>query len=83
MSGKTEQIIPGIYRHYKGQRYEVLGEGIHTETGELGVFYRAFENHPEGKHSKGDFFFRPREMFLEDVVLDGKTVPKFRLVIKK
>ncbi len=78
-----KDIEPGIYLHYKGQRYEVLGGGIHTETGEKGVFYRAFEDHPEGKYKRGDFFFRPKEVFLEDVLVEGRKVPRFRLVIRK
>lgn len=27
-----EDDIAGLYRHYKGNEYEVLGVGLHTET---------------------------------------------------
>lgn len=50
----NDTVIPGVYRHYKSQPfilggekvsydkiYDVFGEGIHTETGEVGVFYRS------------------------------------------
>jgi hypothetical protein len=31
---------PGTrFRHYKGGDYAVLGVGMHSETGEVGVFY--------------------------------------------
>ena len=34
-------IPRGIYQHYKGQQYEVLGCAHHSETEELLVVYRA------------------------------------------
>lgn len=30
----------GVYRHYKGGLYEVLGNAVRTETGEKFVIYR-------------------------------------------
>ena len=33
--------VPGIYAHYKGNRYEVLGVAHHSETEEPLVVYRA------------------------------------------
>lgn len=54
------KIEKGIYRHFKGKEYEVLGEAMHTETNEIVVVYRALY---------GDFglFVRPLEMFLSEV----------------
>ncbi|HPY43878.1 MAG TPA: DUF1653 domain-containing protein, partial [Clostridia bacterium] len=34
-------IHPGIYRHFRGRRYEVLGLARHSETLEDMVVYRA------------------------------------------
>lgn len=72
----TEKVIPGIYEHYKGGRYLVFGEGIHTETREKGVVYKPLYEvlDPE------EFQFRPSEMFLEQVEVDGQQVPRFKLV---
>lgn len=63
-------IRPGIYRHYKGNLYEVFGVARHTETEELLVVYRALY---------GEFgtWVRPLDMFQESVVFDGKSQPRF------
>lgn len=34
-------VSPGVYRHHKGQQYEVLGVARHSETEEEFVVYRA------------------------------------------
>ena len=37
-------MIPkGIYRHFKGSIYEVIGVAIHTETQDALVIYRDYE----------------------------------------
>lgn len=67
------RLVPGIYRHYKGADYEVMGLAHHSETEEALVVYRALY---------GDFglWVRPREMFMETVDIDGEPVPRFQLV---
>ena len=70
-------IKPGVYQHYKGSQYFVFGEGMHTETGEIGIWYLALENDKEGRYKIGDYFFRPKEMFLEEIV---EGVPRFKLM---
>ena len=37
-------ITNGIYRHFKGSIYEVIGVAIHTETQDALVIYRDYEN---------------------------------------
>ncbi|MCW8127005.1 DUF1653 domain-containing protein [Microbulbifer halophilus] len=63
----------GIYRHYKGELYEMMEVATHSETGEKLVVYRALY---------GDYgvWVRPLEMFAENVEKDGSLVPRFALL---
>ena len=63
----------GVYEHYKGRRYEVLGCARHTETNEEFVVYRAL-------YGDYDLWVRPKAMFLETVIVDGREVPRFGFV---
>lgn len=67
------EIKQGIYRHYKGNLYQVLHTARHSETEETLVVYRALY---------GDYgvWVRPLAMFCESVTIDGKTLPRFELV---
>jgi hypothetical protein len=59
-------VIGGLYEHYKGKPYRVLGVVRHSETLEELVHYECLYDNPDGK-----FWVRPRAMFEEDVVVDG------------
>ena len=63
-------IKPGIYRHFKGNRYEVLALARHSETEEWMVVYRALY----GEHG---LWVRPASMWLETVERDGNTYQRF------
>lgn len=63
----------GRYRHYKGQEYLVLGVARHSETGEELVVYR-----PD--YGDRGLWVRPKEMFLEHVEVNGKSVPRFEYI---
>lgn len=63
-------IPPGRYRHYKGHDYEVLGCARHSETEEEFVVYRAL-------YGERGLWVRPKAMFEETVLVDGKPVPRF------
>jgi hypothetical protein len=65
-------LVPGIYRHYKGQRYRVLGSARHSETLDELVVYQALY----GEHG---LWVRPAAMFIETVAVDGARVPRFAL----
>ncbi|PJA90130.1 MAG: DUF1653 domain-containing protein [Candidatus Magasanikbacteria bacterium CG_4_9_14_3_um_filter_32_9] len=63
----------GIYQHYKGNKYEVLGVAKHSETLEKMVVYKAL-------YGNNQIWIRPLEMFLEIVEKDGKKVERFKFV---
>lgn len=64
---------PGRYRHFKGNEYKVLGVARHSETDERLVVYRPL-------HGDGGLWVRPLAMFLEHVIHEGRTVPRFEFV---
>lgn len=63
-------VSPGVYRHYKGQQYEVLGVGRHSETEEEFVVYRAL-------YGERSLWIRPLAMFTERVEKEDGSVPRF------
>lgn len=65
-------IVNGIYQHYKGPMYRVLGVVRHSETLEELVHYECLYDNPDGK-----FWVRPRAMFEGTVVVDGVERPRF------
>ena len=67
------EIKPGIYRHFKGNMYRVIGMAHHSETMEDMVVYQAL-------YGKMGLWVRPRHMFTETVERDGKTFPRFEFV---
>lgn len=69
---------PGVYQHYKGDLYRVIGCVIHTETSERMVLYEAMSQ--SARNPDDLAFVRPLEMFQEKVEIDGTTVPRFKPV---
>ena len=61
---------PGLYRHYKGKDYRVIGVARHSETEELLVVYQAL-------YGERGLWVRPAAMFNETVEADGKRLPRF------
>ena len=61
---------PGLYRHYKGQLYEVLDTVRHSETLEPMALYRAL-------YGERGLWVRPAAMFLETVDINGQRQPRF------
>ncbi|MBM3894292.1 DUF1653 domain-containing protein [Candidatus Dependentiae bacterium] len=60
----------GIYKHYKGALYQVLGCARHSETGEEVVVYQSLYE-PFG------LWCRPEKMFNEIIKVDGKSQARF------
>lgn len=67
---RLEKVYPGIYRHFKGTEYEVLGFATHTENGEKLVIYME-NNNPQ------KVWVRPYDMFCDVVEYNGKKVLRF------
>ena len=61
---------PGLYRHYKGNMYEVIDTARHSETCEPMTVYRALY----GAHG---LWVRPAAMFEELVTINGVPQPRF------
>lgn len=64
-------IIGGIYEHYKGNKYKVIGVGKHSETLEKLIIYQAL-------YGNNELWVRPYDMFCEKIVKDGKEIHRFR-----
>lgn len=64
-------MIPnGLYKHFKGVFYRVIGLARHTETDEVLVLYYDIANSKQ-------IFARPLAMFTEMVEDKGRKVPRF------
>lgn len=66
-------LEPGVYQHYKGNRYQVLFVARHSETEEQLVVYQAL-------YAERGHWVRPLSMFTETVIIDGREVPRFALL---
>ena len=67
------EIQPGRYRHYKGNEYTVVGVARHSETLEELVVYRQ-------EYGERGLWVRPAALCAETVEVEGRTVPRFRLL---
>ena len=65
----------GLYKHYKGNVYEVVGIAHHSETLEELVVYKATYQ-KEGKN----LWVRPLTMFTETVMIDGVEMKRFEKI---
>lgn len=63
----------GIYQHYKGPLYQVIGACKHTETGQELVYYRSL-------YGDYGFWVRPFSMFFENIEYEGQTLPRFKYI---
>lgn len=70
-----QKLELGLYQHYKGKKYLVLGSAKHSETLEDVVVYVALH-----ENNKSNLWVRPLQMFLENVTVAGKEVPRFRKI---
>ena len=66
-------IKPGLYRHFKGMEYKVIGTARHSETEEIMVVYQAMY----GDHG---LWVRPASMWNETIVRDGISYQRFTYI---
>lgn len=66
-------LVGSIYEHYKGLRYKIIGVARHSETLEELIVYQAL-------YGEGGIWVRPLTMFLEHVVINGESKPRFKLI---
>ena len=72
------KVKNGIYQHYKGNKYEVIGIAKHSETLENLVVYRALYD-----NNVSQLWVRPLKMFTETIENDGKEIERFKYIGKK
>lgn len=63
----------GLYRHYKGGKYEVIDIVKHSEDESSLVLYRPL-------YGEKALWVRPYDMFFEKVEVDSETVDRFTFV---
>ena len=67
----------GLYKHYKGNMYEVIGIAKHSETLEEMVVYKAtYQEEPY------NIWVRPKAMFLEKIEINGNLIERFSKIHK-
>lgn len=65
----------GLYKHYKGNVYEVIGVAQHSETLEQLVVYKATYQ-KDGEN----LWVRPLQMFNETVMIEGEEKKRFQKI---
>lgn len=61
-----------------GKYYQVIGEVIYSETLKKLIIYKALYN--SKKFGKNFIWARSKSMFLENVNINSKKVPRFKLI---
>ena len=67
------ELKPGVYRHYKGNCYRLLGVASYSETLEPMVVYQAL-------YGEQGLWVRPATMWSETVTKDGYCGPRFTYI---
>ena len=68
----TAEFRRGIYKHYKGNLYELVDVARHSETLEPLIIYKNVKT--------GEAWARPAHMWNETVVVDGVEVLRFQYI---
>lgn len=68
-------LLPGRYRHFKGNEYEVLGVARDSESEQEYVVYRAL-------YGERGLWIRPLSMFTEEIEHDGRLQRRFEFIAR-
>jgi hypothetical protein len=71
-------LKPGKYQHFKGKFYEVIDIARDSDTLEELVVYRALYDSAE--FGNNALWVRPKDKFCEDIIVDGKKIPRFNFI---
>lgn len=63
----------GLYQHYRGNFYQVIGVCRHSETLEEMIVYRAL-------YADYGLWVRPKAMFNETIDQGGGLTPRFKFI---
>lgn len=69
----TDAISSGIYKHYKGNNYSVVGEVYHSETKERMILYISQNN-------EKNIWVRPKSQFVSKVFYEGQNIKRFQFI---
>ncbi|MFA6918567.1 MAG: DUF1653 domain-containing protein [Patescibacteria group bacterium] len=73
LSDQAKGLKLGIYEHYKGGRYRVIGVAFHSETLQEMVIYQA-------QYGEHNYWARPLDEFFDEVEYLGRRSPRFKYV---
>ena len=65
--------VGGMYKHFKGNKYQVVGIAKDSETLEDVVVYKAL-------YGEEELWVRPLSNFLEEIEVEGKKVKRFEYI---
>ena len=65
-----------VYKHFKGNKYEVICTAKHSEDLSEMVVYKAL-------YGDGGVWVRPKNMWDEEVEFEGKKVKRFTFIEEK